>query len=193
MPGSVTLTDTVIPPMAIGPARAPPFEAAPAAARGIDSGLACFIMLLRFLSIPADPEQIRHQFGRADTVFVPGDILRAAKRIGVKARAVGSKWSRLPKIPLPAIAERQGGGFFIIAKVAGDKVLVQDPQQNRPQSWTSATAMRVLKSDRFSCVALVENFLRAKHDCHNPFAKTSRVRHFHLTLNRNYFGCAPIT
>jgi subfamily B ATP-binding cassette protein HlyB/CyaB len=124
--------------MAMGPAGAPSFDAAPAAPRGLDTGLACLVMLLRFHSIPADPEQIRHQFGRADTIFATPDILRAAKRLGVKARGVGSSWKRLPRLPLPAIAERRDGGFIIIAKVAGDKVLVQDPRQSRPQTWTQA-------------------------------------------------------
>jgi subfamily B ATP-binding cassette protein HlyB/CyaB len=122
----------------MGPADRPSSQDALSAAHGLDSGLACLVMLLRFLSVPADPDQIRHQLGKANAPFGTGDILRAAKRVGVKARSVGSRWPRLPKLPLPAIAERRGGGFFILAKVAGDRVLVQDPRQKRPQTWTEA-------------------------------------------------------
>ena len=88
-----------------------------AAATDIDSGLACLVMLLRFLSIPADPEQLRHQFARRGAKFSSTEILRAAKRAGVKARRVSTKWARLPKTPLPAIAEHREGRFFVLAKV----------------------------------------------------------------------------
>ena len=35
----------------------------PAAAPASDPGLTALVMLLRFLGVPADPEQIRHQTG----------------------------------------------------------------------------------------------------------------------------------
>jgi subfamily B ATP-binding cassette protein HlyB/CyaB len=103
-----------------------------AAAPDVDTGLACLVMLLRFLSIPADPEQLRHQFGRRGAKFSSTEVLRAAKRTGVKARRVSTKWTRLAKTPLPAIAEHREGRFFVLAKVGPDKVLIQDPLASRP-------------------------------------------------------------
>ena len=90
-----------------------------------DTGLASLVMLLRFHGVAADPAQIRHGFGGA--LLDAGAIVRAVRAFGLKARSVDSDWARLTELPLPAIAERRGGGFVILAKAAGDSVLIQDP------------------------------------------------------------------
>src|SRR5262249_27242581 len=64
--------------------------------------------------------------------FSGTEILRAAKRAGIKARRVSTTWARLAKTPLPAIAEHREGRFFVLAKVGPDRVLIQDPLANRP-------------------------------------------------------------
>ena len=97
----------------------------------IDTGLASFVLLLRFHGIAADPAQLTHKFG--GLAFGTTEMLRCAKEFQLKARVIESKWERLSDTPLPAIARARSGGFFIIAKVSGDTVLVQDPLSNRPQ------------------------------------------------------------
>jgi ATP-binding cassette, subfamily B, bacterial HlyB/CyaB len=92
----------------------------------LDTGLAVFLMLLRFHGIGADVEQIRHRFARGGAVGVP-EILRGAKELGLKARSVRGEWRRLVVTPLPAIAMRPDGKFLILAKAAEDKVLIQEP------------------------------------------------------------------
>ena len=54
------------------------------------------------------------------------DLVRAARRLGLKARAVASSPGRLGKVPLPAIAELRDGRFLVLARVAGARVLVQE-------------------------------------------------------------------
>ena len=97
-----------------------------------DTGLACLVMILKLLGQAADPQQIRHQYGSGGEPLEADDLLRCAKRLGVKARQVSSKWKRLAKVPLPAIAEATDGTFFILGKVADDKVLIQDPREGKP-------------------------------------------------------------
>ncbi len=60
-------------------------------------------------------------------------ILRAAKRLDVKARHERVSRERLDKAGLPAIAILQDGTFTILAKAAPDRVLLQDPTDNRPK------------------------------------------------------------
>src|SRR3954467_11730438 len=79
-----------------------------------DTGLVALVMVLRFLGIPADPDQIRHQFGGA-SIGVP-EMLRCAKHFEVKARAITTTWSRLAKTPLPAIAALREGGFLVLGR-----------------------------------------------------------------------------
>jgi subfamily B ATP-binding cassette protein HlyB/CyaB len=60
-------------------------------------------------------------------------MIRCAKELGLKARAVTANLDRLGRTPLPAIAERRDGSFLILAKISETGVLVQDPENGRPQ------------------------------------------------------------
>src|SRR6266850_1738540 len=92
-----------------------------------DQGLAA---LVGFHGVGADPEQIRHSFGTK--AIGVSEMLRCAKELGLKARAVTTRWERLVRTPLPAIASLRDGRFLILGKVADDKALVQSPVSPRP-------------------------------------------------------------
>ena len=98
-----------------------------------DSGLLALVTILRFFNLPADAEQIRHQFGKPGALFAIEDLQLAAKRLKLKSRIVQSGWDRLSKTNLPAIAEIKNGSFVIVAKIDEEqgKVLVQDPVAGR--------------------------------------------------------------
>jgi subfamily B ATP-binding cassette protein HlyB/CyaB len=105
-----------------------------------DTGLVCLLMLARFFQVPVNTEELQHQYSQAGKTFNETDILRCAKDLKFKARAVESRWERLVKTPLPAIAFRKDGSFLILAKLAEteDQVLVQDPLARKPQTLTRA-------------------------------------------------------
>ncbi|MET4733444.1 subfamily B ATP-binding cassette protein HlyB/CyaB [Thalassospira sp. MBR-102] len=98
-----------------------------------DSGLLALVTILRFFNLPADAEQIRHQFGKPGAFFAIEDLQLAAKRLKLKSRIVQSGWERLAKTNLPAIAEIKNGSFVIVAKIDAEqgKVLVQNPIAGR--------------------------------------------------------------
>src|SRR5882757_8167173 len=98
---------------------------------GRDSGLDCLSLLLRFHQIAVDADQIRHQFS-GEAIGVT-EMLRCAKDLKLKARAVTTTWAGLMKLPLPAIIELKDKSFFIVGKVTADDALVQIPSENRPQ------------------------------------------------------------
>jgi subfamily B ATP-binding cassette protein HlyB/CyaB len=89
------------------------------------------VMLLRCHGIGAEPEQIRYRIGSIGV----GEMLRCAKEMGLKARSRrdGSGWS--PR-PLPGIAVLRDGSFLILGRAAPDKVLVQRPMEQRPETMT---------------------------------------------------------
>src|SRR5271170_2639667 len=101
------------------------------AERQMDSGVAALVLILRFHGIAIDPAQLVHKFG--GVAFSTSEMLRCAKELHIKARVIESDWERLADTPLPAIAERRDGSFFILGKMSGDTVLVQDPVVGRPQ------------------------------------------------------------
>ena len=101
-----------------------------------ETGIDALVLMLRFHELAADPAQIRHRYANAP--FGVPEILRCAKELKLKARAVTADWSRLAKTPLPALAECHDGGFLVLAKIVGDKALIQDPRVGRPQLVTRA-------------------------------------------------------
>ncbi|HEY4732793.1 MAG TPA: cysteine peptidase family C39 domain-containing protein, partial [Gammaproteobacteria bacterium] len=79
----------------------------------IDTGLSCLVMLTRLHGLPADPQQLRHEFGRTGEQFDTTTILLGAKALGLKARSVNVDWSRLEKLTLPAIARFNDGRYVV--------------------------------------------------------------------------------
>ena len=109
---------------------APLREAAPEK----DCGLDGLILLAQFHGIAADPHQLKHQFGQTGQGLSETDLLLAAKSLGLKAKVSDQSVDRLAMAALPALALRSDGKHFIVAKIAGDKVLIHDLEEGRPQS-----------------------------------------------------------
>jgi subfamily B ATP-binding cassette protein HlyB/CyaB len=104
-----------------------------------DSGLLCLVLIARLLGLRADQEQLRHLFqARSDEPVSATQLVRAAQQLGLKAKSVGSRWQKLATSPLPAIAEQKDGSFIILAKIAGDKALIQHPQERAPRELSQA-------------------------------------------------------
>ncbi|GAB3481405.1 type I secretion system permease/ATPase [Azotobacter salinestris] len=90
-------------------------------------------MLARFHNIAASPEQLVHEFAEDGRPFAQPELLLAAKRLGLKAKAARSKVERLVHTPLPAIAASTDGRFFIVARIDDGKALIHDPLAQRPE------------------------------------------------------------
>lgn len=146
----------------------------------VDSGLVSLTMLLQFLGIAADQEQIRHRAGA--TRFSSTEILRCAKQLGLKARRVEKNWNHLDRMTLPAIIECLDGTFAILAKVDKDRALIQHPMAGRPEllSRTHFEALwsggLILMTRRASLSELTRRFditwfLQAMHKYRGLFAE----------------------
>ncbi len=96
------------------------------------TGLACLVLVARFLGVAAEAEQLRHKFARSEQPVSSSEIIRAARHLGLKARQISSVRKKLRKTPLPALAQHNDGHWFVIAKVDGERALVQDPLENKP-------------------------------------------------------------
>jgi len=110
----------------------------------IDPALACFILLAKFLGLPADPNQIHHDRGKGDEPYTLEHLSRIGKRLGLIARLRDAKRDDLPKIPLPCIARTKEGGAFILLKIEEESLnpryLIQRGDAERPE---------VLSADKF--------------------------------------------
>lgn len=96
-----------------------------------DTGLQCLALLLRFHQVSVDPAQIAHQFSGAQIGVT--EMLRCARGLKLKARAVTENWAGLMKLPLPVIVELKDNSFIIVGKVTAEDALVQNPSEHRPR------------------------------------------------------------
>ena len=99
---------------------------------GMDPGLYSLILIAHLHGLPADAGQLRHLFGQGNRPLDSTDLLRAARFLGLRARAIRSDPDHLGGVPLPAIAADRDGGFFILVAVDKDQVLLQDATRRRP-------------------------------------------------------------
>jgi len=98
-----------------------------------NSGVTCLALILKFLQIAAEPQQLEHQLGKGDGEIAPDDLVRLAKGLGAKSRSQTLKsTTNLSDHPLPAIGRWRSGGYFILGKVNEQQVLIQDPSDGRP-------------------------------------------------------------
>jgi subfamily B ATP-binding cassette protein HlyB/CyaB len=96
-------------------------------------GLVALAWCLNMLGLPADADQMRHDLGIAGGAVGETDLLRAARKFPVKARAIGSHYDRLEQTPVPALAEVEGGQWLVVGRVDADKVLALDPAKGTPE------------------------------------------------------------
>lgn len=115
--------------------------AAPAAAvdtETVDTGLMSFILLARFHGLPADNDQLIHEFRQPGKNFGITEIMLAAKKCSLQVKKVSTTLERLDRTPLPAIAISKSGDFFVLAQINlsseadGNSFLVHDPASARP-------------------------------------------------------------
>jgi subfamily B ATP-binding cassette protein HlyB/CyaB len=108
---------------------------------GTDSALSCFVLLARFLGVPADPRQITHDRGKGEAPFTLEDLSRVAGRLGLIGRIRRSSAKDLQRLPLPAVAELVDGDAALILKIDDEsdepRVLVQLGDAERPEVWSA--------------------------------------------------------
>jgi subfamily B ATP-binding cassette protein HlyB/CyaB len=100
--------------------------------------LGALCAIARLHQIAADPATVAHQLGLQPGEPVGRDeLLRAAKHLGLKAKASTTGVDRLPLTPLPALAKIRRGdgstGYVVLAQCDGQRVLLQDPGAGAPR------------------------------------------------------------
>jgi len=103
-----------------------------AAAPRLDLALRGLVMLAQYHGVAADEAQLRHDAARGDEPFDDMSLLLAAKGLGLKSRILGQPAARVDRVALPAMALRDDGEAFIVARVQPDKVLIHDIRSGRP-------------------------------------------------------------
>lgn len=92
----------------------------------MDTGLNTLVAIARFHQLPAEPEQLAHEYGQPGKRFGDIQVLQAAKALTFKAKLLSPKLSELKSAMLPAIAKAKDGSYFILARLAEAKKAVEE-------------------------------------------------------------------
>jgi ATP-binding cassette, subfamily B, bacterial HlyB/CyaB len=94
-----------------------------------DSGLVALASIAGHYRIAADPFQLAHDLGLGTRVASGEDIVRAATRLGLKARALQDKRpKRLHSAPTPAILRMKDGFYrILVQRLVDGRLRIADP------------------------------------------------------------------
>lgn len=95
--------------------------------------LNALLVMAHFHGIAVSKEDILHRFAENRQELSQNEWLLAAKALGLKARIVSRKLSRLPLLALPAVIWREDGQHFILAKIDQKNYLIHDLAEGKPK------------------------------------------------------------
>ncbi|WP_158237545.1 type I secretion system permease/ATPase [Bradyrhizobium forestalis] len=105
------------------------------------ASLLAFVLVSKFLGVPADAGQIAHEHGAPGTGYRLEDLARIAKRLKTVAKVKPVAPPELHKVPLPALAELKDGEAIILLKIDqrpdGTRFLIQRGDGDRPEVWSA--------------------------------------------------------
>nr|WP_145613370.1 type I secretion system permease/ATPase [Nitrospirillum amazonense] len=96
-----------------------------------DANLQALIALFALNGVPADSAQLRHEAGHHGALS-PADLIRLARRRGLRAKEAALAWDRLAIVALPAIAVLRDGACALLVRAAADRILMVDPASGHP-------------------------------------------------------------
>lgn len=99
--------------------------------RAIDTGLVGLCLIARHFRIAADPAELARRYLRSSANAAPEDLLRIARKLGLKSRIIRSEWERLPATPLPALFECRDHSFVVASRMLNDRVVIHRPGEAR--------------------------------------------------------------
>ena len=105
----------------------------PSALPNHPSAIPALVLMLRYHGMAIEPEHLIHQYGNALGVT---EILRCAKELKFRSRAITTEWPEIAKLNLPAITQRRDGSFVIVAKCGDSSILIHDPMTNQSLPYT---------------------------------------------------------
>ena len=131
-----------------------------------DSALSALAMIASFHQLVCEPEQVRHELGIGARAATGVDIVRAARRLKLKARLLrNQKAARIETIPLPAILELTNEKYVLIGRRLSDGTYRIIDAANRSAEHLPAaevvsrwTGSIILIARRASLKGIVKNF-----------------------------------
>jgi subfamily B ATP-binding cassette protein HlyB/CyaB len=119
----------------------------------VEQSLICLAAAAATMGLPVEPESLLRAFPSRDEKSIPMILLRAAGKIGLKAKRVNTALERIDRLPAPSLLLFQDGSVFLLLQVippSGEKkggasatnengrVLLFHPNEKHPFVWRFA-------------------------------------------------------
>lgn len=111
------------------------------AAPRLDTALHCLVIVAQLFGIPADAGQMRRAYVADAPLMDEVTLLRAAKEMGIKSRAMDVAPERLAKMPLPVMLKLTNQNYVVLMRLDGERALVADPYQKKPMLVSLSTLL----------------------------------------------------
>jgi subfamily B ATP-binding cassette protein HlyB/CyaB len=107
----------------------------------VDPGLRLLVLVAAFHDIPADEAQLRHNAALRGQIFEEGDLVLAARSLGLRCRAIDLREKRLDRLPFPSLALDKDGRHFLILGVNDQNVLIREASSDATAVLHTASIM----------------------------------------------------
>lgn len=101
-----------------------------------DSGLACLIIILKFLNVRVSQQEIEHITATKSFPLDDLALLGIAKSFKLHGKLKKLKLEEIKSINRPVIVKDNSDKYFIVAKVTDDKIMVLYPDKRSPEMIT---------------------------------------------------------
>jgi ATP-binding cassette, subfamily B, bacterial HlyB/CyaB len=109
----------------------PPESSIPAKIQKPSIAVSALVLLAHFHGMAVNPADITYRYAEKNDLNIEQWLL-AAKDLGLKAKLVKQNIERLPLVALPALVWREDGQHFILARIDGERYLIQDIEVGKP-------------------------------------------------------------
>ena len=109
-----------------------------------DSGLSCFLIVMKFHGIPITKKQAENL-----SVLEEGkqigeiEIIQSAKALKMRAKLCKLKLNKLKDVKSPIIAKSKDSTFFIVAKSKDEQFMILFPKGTKPEVKTREELMEI--------------------------------------------------
>ncbi len=103
---------------------------------GLDSGLACLIIMLKFFSIRVSQQEIEHIKSTKEFPLDDVALISIASKFKLKGKIRKISVKDIKSINSPIVVKDNDGNYFIAAKIIDEKIMVLYPNKRSPEMIT---------------------------------------------------------
>lgn len=107
-----------------------------------DTGYLSYMIVLKMLGVKSNNVQLEELFMNTDDIDL--EIIKSAKKLGLKVRTTKFKEKIIEKLTVPVIAKCKDQNYILILNKQADKWMILDPMKGRPTKISRAEILNMI-------------------------------------------------